>query len=268
MDAVAPSPRTGGSLPPPPADRPWAQAPGAPRWTPIQVVIGMVAGVLGNVLGGAVGVAVLYWRNPAAEASVATLTSSPEVILGSLLGLWAGLVGVPTWLAHRRDHMSLRADVGLRFTRLDIVVGVAAALVLRVAEFGVTTALSDAGVNLAGADNGAKFLPAQAPWALLVVLAVAAGVVAPLVEEVFFRGFVLRTLGYAWGVPAGVVTSSVLFGAIHYSPGPGAWFLVVWTAVAGTVLACLAVLTHRLGASVTTHIVYNSSAMILLLLAR
>ena len=48
--------------------------------------------------------------------------------------------------------------------------------------------------------------------ALLAVLAV---VMAPLFEELFFRGFLFRGLARSWGWPLAAVLSAAVFGAVH-----------------------------------------------------
>src|SRR3546814_11865671 len=42
--------------------------------------------------------------------------------------------------------------------------------------------------------------------------------VAPVVEELFFRGLLLGTVRERWGTFAAVIGSSVFFGATHFQP--------------------------------------------------
>lgn len=53
----------------------------------------------------------------------------------------------------------------------------------------------------------AEFLP----------MAVGACIVAPIVEEIFFRGFIFRVLSARVGILAGAFFSSLFFGAVHFS---------------------------------------------------
>ncbi len=67
--------------------------------------------------------------------------------------------------------------------------------------------------------------------ALLAVLAV---VMAPLFEELFFRGFLFRGLARSWGWPLGAVVSSAVFGAAHmqltvFVPLFALGFVLAWT---------------------------------------
>src|SRR5690606_18458208 len=48
-----------------------------------------------------------------------------------------------------------------------------------------------------------------------VVLVLLVVVCAPVVEELFYRGLVLRSMENAWGTAAAVVAGSLLFGAVH-----------------------------------------------------
>ncbi len=57
----------------------------------------------------------------------------------------------------------------------------------------------------------------NAPEAHLIPMAVSAIVVAPIVEEFFFRGFIFRLLSCRIGVVAAALLSSLYFGAVHLS---------------------------------------------------
>lgn len=57
----------------------------------------------------------------------------------------------------------------------------------------------------------------KADLADFLPLAVAACIIAPIVEEFFFRGFIFPVLSARVGILAGAVISSLFFGAIHLS---------------------------------------------------
>jgi membrane protease YdiL (CAAX protease family) len=99
--------------------------------------------------------------------------------------------------------------------------------------------------------------------ALVVALALLA-VGAPLVEELFFRGLLLRSLRSAigrshgaWAVPGSVVLSALAFGLAHFE---AVQFLGL--AAFGVVLAVMAWRWDRLGPSVAAHAAFNASAVI------
>jgi membrane protease YdiL (CAAX protease family) len=113
-----------------------------------------------------------------------------------------------------------------------------------------------------GADGG---LPASYVVALLLLTVVA----APVVEEIVFRGMVLRALMSTMPVGAAVAVQGVLFGLAHVDPsrGIGNIGLVILLSSVGCVLGGAAVLTRRLAAPMIAHAIVNALAMAIALLA-
>ncbi len=101
----------------------------------------------------------------------------------------------------------------------------------------------------------------------VVALLVAAVVVAPLVEELIFRGIVLR--GFIGRMPLAValVLQGVLFGAAHVDPsrGIGNVGLVMVLSTVGVVLGGSAYLFRRLGPPMLAHAILNGVALTLVL---
>ncbi len=93
-----------------------------------------------------------------------------------------------------------------------------------------------------------------------LVLAVVA---APVVEEIVFRGFVLKSfLGRMPWVVA-VLVQGLLFGAAHFDPvrGAGNIGLVVVLSGAGIVLGGAAYLFRRITPTIIAHAIINALAM-------
>jgi membrane protease YdiL (CAAX protease family) len=113
-----------------------------------------------------------------------------------------------------------------------------------------------------GDDGG---LPASYVVALLLLTVVA----APVVEEIVFRGMVLRALMSTMPVGAAVAVQGVLFGLAHVDPsrGIGNIGLVILLSSVGCVLGGAAVLTRRLAAPMIAHAIVNALAMAIALLA-
>ncbi|WP_018954178.1 CPBP family intramembrane glutamic endopeptidase [Thioalkalivibrio sulfidiphilus] len=74
-------------------------------------------------------------------------------------------------------------------------------------------------------------------------------VLAPLIEEILFRGYLLHRLAQKWGLWVGVVVSSALFGAVHPD--------TLAAAVTGFGLALLYLKTRTLWAPILAHALYN-----------
>lgn len=104
------------------------------------------------------------------------------------------------------------------------------------------------------------FLEPQSPWSLfsLMVLAV---VVAPLVEEMLFRGILLPVLLKKVGLGTAVVISSILFAGIHqHLPSLAPLFVL------SVVLSLLYVYSGSLWSSIILHAVFNGISICILLL--
>ena len=89
-------------------------------------------------------------------------------------------------------------------------------------------------------------------WALLV----GAGI-APVAEEVFFRGFLYAGLRDRLGVGWGIALSALVFGVVHLTPG-----VLVPIALMGAILAGLYQITGSLWPSIILHMSINALAMI------
>jgi membrane protease YdiL (CAAX protease family) len=84
-------------------------------------------------------------------------------------------------------------------------------------------------------------------------------VVAPLGEEFFFRGVLFRSIRDRHGFWAGALGSSVVFGLIHYMPGPGLNAILLMTVMVFTGIG-LAWIYERRGtivAPMAAHVTFN-----------
>ena len=90
---------------------------------------------------------------------------------------------------------------------------------------------------------------------------------APLVEELFFRGFVYPVVARRLGIPASVVITAFLFAIIHESQLAHAWapLLLLW--FVGVVLTAVRAWARSVGASFCIHVGYNFTLFALMYLA-
>lgn len=91
-------------------------------------------------------------------------------------------------------------------------------------------------------------------WAFLTL-----AVMAPLFEEVLFRGVLLESMRPRYGVVVAWVLSSVLFGVVHVHPT-----VVVNAFFMGLVLGFIYLVSGSLWASIILHAVNNAAAYLLL----
>lgn len=200
----------------------------------------------------------LFVSNTVAVAAIAVTAGharSLTVLLAGQFGLWLVLAGVPIYASIRKGTGSLGEDFGLRARPTDalfLVVGVACQLALVPAVYIALRPLigepdvSGAARDLAEVARGAHYLLLSA----LVVL------VAPIIEELFYRGLLLRAAVKRFGTPLGFALASSVFAASHFQvlQFPG---LLAFAAI----LSGLALWTRRLGPGIAAHVAFNAVTM-------
>ncbi|MEH2192037.1 MAG: type II CAAX endopeptidase family protein [Nostoc sp.] len=91
-------------------------------------------------------------------------------------------------------------------------------------------------------------------WSFSVML------LAPIIEEFFFRGIILQKWAIKWGVRAGILTSSLLFAILHLR------FDIIPLFVTGIISSILYFKTRCLITSILYHFFYNTIVTILSLI--
>ncbi|HEX2949900.1 MAG TPA: type II CAAX endopeptidase family protein [Armatimonadota bacterium] len=104
------------------------------------------------------------------------------------------------------------------------------------------------------------FLLSRNPW-LQVYLLLAAVLMAPLVEETFFRGILFRAMGEHMSFWVAAFSSGLLFALAH-----GQLAAILPITVLGTAFAFLTRRTRSLWASAAAHATYNGMVSLVLLL--
>jgi len=191
------------------------------------------------------------------------ISGQDEVTLGltvaSLFGQWVGLLGGTIVASRRRGSGNLVRDLGMRIERRDIGIGLVAGIAAQL----VILPLLYLPIRLLGDDldvsESARELTGLGSGAGLALLAVCIVVGAPLVEELFFRGLLQRTIDRRYGPTWAVAGSSVLFGVTHFQ-----LLLLPGLIVFGIILGVLAQRRGRLGASIIAHMAFNAVTVIVL----
>ena len=167
------------------------------------------------------------------------------------------------WRVASRRYGSRRArlDVGLTARVTDVGWGPVTWLACVGAQIAVSIAITALGLPFEGNTKGINDARDELPF--VVSIAVLAIVVAPVVEEIVFRGLVLRGLVGVMGPVGAVATQAVLFGAAHFDPtlGTGNIGLILLLSAVGAVLGGAAYLTRRLTASIIAHAIINTIAV-------
>jgi membrane protease YdiL (CAAX protease family) len=101
--------------------------------------------------------------------------------------------------------------------------------------------------------------PAEA-WALTIF-----GVtLAPLLEELFFRGFLYPVLRRSFGVTAAIFATAFAFALLHGSQLKFSWGPVLVIFLVGTVLTMVRAYKNSVAAGLIMHIAYNGTISVLM----
>jgi membrane protease YdiL (CAAX protease family) len=95
---------------------------------------------------------------------------------------------------------------------------------------------------------------------LTVVFAVTLG---PLMEEIFFRGFLYPVVARRLGVVWGILLTALPFGLIHAFQYGYAWGAVLIIFLVGVVLTTVRAMTRSVASSFLAHVGYNGTLMVL-----
>lgn len=219
-------------------------------------------------LGDAVaGYAVAFALMAVAASTWVGITGRQEESLGLLVAVlvaqWAGLLGALVLASRRKGSGRLADDFGLRVEVRDVVPGVAAGLASQFVLLPLLylpVRLLDPDLDLSGE---ARRLTGLAQGGGLVLLAVCVVIGSPLVEELFFRGLLLRSLARRFSPRWAVAISALAFGVVHGQP-----LQFLGLVAFGVVLGVLALRSGRLGPGLVAHAAFNAATVVLLVAAR
>lgn len=176
------------------------------------------------------------------------------------LPLWLTLAAV-TWIIVRRNGAGLRSALGVSQRWYDVPIGLVCGLAAQFLIIPLVYLPLARYIDTAEVEEPARRIMERADGAgAATVVVVAVVLVAPFVEELYFRGLLLRALWGRMGRVLTVAVSAVLFGAAHWQllqlPA-----LVVFGLVAGT----LVVATRRLAPAMWAHAAFNGVTVVQLL---
>jgi hypothetical protein len=99
---------------------------------------------------------------------------------------------------------------------------------------------------------------------LLAILAVSIG---PLMEELFFRGFLYPVLARRVGVAWGIVLTALPFGLVHLPQYGWAWGAALVVFLVGVVCGVVRATTRSVAASFLVHVGFNGTQMLIAVVA-
>ncbi|CAN5596524.1 hypothetical protein BH23ACT3_BH23ACT3_13800 [soil metagenome] len=229
-------------------------------------------------------------RPPHPELPVSTAVGALAILVVSLLGGrllvdqlitfgWPVLVYVAIltgvgygpslwwcWYVTRRwGTGSLSRDIGLRFRWTDLGWGPLIWVSAVLCQIVVAAVVITTGVPTTSNTEGIAELDADRSY--VIALLVTAVIAAPLVEEMVFRGVVLRGLLGRLGVVLTIGLQAVLFGLAHADPvrGTGNIGLVLILSGVGAALGVAAFLLRRIGPTIVAHALFNGVVLAIVL---
>lgn len=226
------------------------------RWGIPDALIAFVLGVVASVPA-AVGL-------QAGEAMGAGRTFLGIVLQNAAIVLTCWVVSV------MKGQRSLARDFGFP-TRAELRIGVVTAWIAIgvVASVGVALLLrpiEELGNFEESAQDVARTLR-HADGLSLVLLLVGIVVVAPVVEELLFRGLLLRALQRRFTTPAAVAVSAFVFAAVHLAGGRDAYAVVPGLFLLGLAAGVLAARSGNLTRSIALHMGFNLLSAVALVLS-
>lgn len=183
----------------------------------------------------------------------------------SILAMWATMLGLLGRFVPSMPSFSPRASKSW-FRLSDVIIGIPLGIATQVILVNaVNWPLHKIWPDTFNSDEvtrRATELVDNATGVWLIVLALVVAVGAPIVEEVVYRGTLQPVVVSAWGTAMGIGVVAVIFAAIHQSGVEFPGLLVV-----ALVFGIARHRTGRLGLSIVTHMAFNATALVLVLVS-
>jgi hypothetical protein len=235
--------------PPPRGDGDREILPPWPPWAPLVAFLGAIMVAL------VVSVLIVVFLE-AAGTDVEPDTPPSGVTIGATIAQGLGFIGFAVLLARVTSGVASPRAFGFRRTRLWPAAGWT--LLAWVAFLAFSGAWA-AALGITESDDLPQELGADESTAALVAVILMVTLLAPVAEELFFRGFLFTALRRWIGLVPGALITGVVFGGIH-AGGTDAKFLVPLM-VLGAILCFLYWKTSSLLAPMALHAVNNSIAL-------
>jgi hypothetical protein len=126
--------------------------------------------------------------------------------------------------------------------------------------------LAGAAIHLPQTENQMSELLQQGTLALVLMTIFGVGI-APLCEELAFRGFLQPLLARSFGAPAGILMAGVAFGLLHFREYGNSWRHALLLSGAGACFGWMRHASKSTKASVVMHASYNGLLFLLLAIA-
>jgi len=256
---------------PPPVPAPSAPGGSGPDGLPAvgwSFARALIVGVVTNLLLAQILVAALAFI-----ALGVTSADDPATVYVGVIGDLAWLVFLLIWLYRWQPGWRDRIGIatGRRGLR-DAAFGFGGGLLLYpIIALAIAAPLTYLFRTLSGSDaTTPEQLPQHLNTAQAIASAVLAVLVAPVVEELYFRGVLFRSLRDRHGFWVGALVSGAIFGLVHYVPAPWQDSMLLQSIMVFTGIALAWIYERRanLVANVAAHMAFNAVGIALILWAR
>lgn len=192
----------------------------------------------------------------------ARITSAQFGVPLSYLAVWVPFVVLVLVAVYRHGSGSLVRDLGLRFRPIDLLWGLAIGMLARV----LASLIEIAGFGRMGGGAVSFGVTVYDGWWLFGAV-LAPVLLAPFLEEVFFRGLVLRAVAgnvagsRAVSLGIAIAVSGLVFALVHVVQATTVtetWVAGLGTLVFGLAAAAVAAVTGRLGGAIIAHVTFNA----------
>jgi len=191
--------------------------------------------------------------------------NSREALLFFATGFVQALcfIGLVFFYVSGKYRASLAAVGFTRFSRGDVIcTGVLGGLGILVVVMFMMSMIASLVHKTPPPQPLAELIVKSRSWQSLVISFLLVGVLAPLSEEIYFRGFVYPAIRSQLGVLPAVLISASFFGALHFD-----LLRFFPLALGGAALAVMCERTGSLFPSIAAHSTWNITMMLILFLA-
>jgi membrane protease YdiL (CAAX protease family) len=188
-------------------------------------------------------------------------------ILLMYTGLFGALFGISRAMVRAAGYTSIRDTLGWKVRTSDLGWGTVIWLSTLATNAVLLVIIHLAGIPVtSNVTGGSGRFHRNGP--VLAAFGLAAAVGAPLFEELFFRGALLRSLRSKLGPAPAVILQGLAFGVYHVSPsfGAGNIGLAIVLSGVGVILGMAAYRWGRLGPGMIAHMIVNIMAVLAMVL--
>jgi len=99
----------------------------------------------------------------------------------------------------------------------------------------------------------------------LILFALMAVFIAPVVEETLFRGYLYPVVARSFGAGTGIITTGIIFGLLHAGQLAGGWWQIALLVIVGILFTFARAATKTVVTGYILHLSYNAIQVIALL---